>query len=64
MKKLLALLFISSSLSSYSQHSNYYTVDVTGNVTVNKNIRTIDYGQSVLIFILRAIVGLILCLLL
>lgn len=51
MKRVFFLLFVTTFCTSYSQYSNYYDidvkqkVDVTGNVNVNKIIRTIDYGQ-------------------
>lgn len=55
MKKLLIFISFLISVNSYSQYSNYYSLDVnqnikqdvnvSGTVNVNKNISTIDYGQ-------------------
>lgn len=58
MKNLILILCTFCFLSTKAQYSNYYTidinqdvnkkVDVSGNVNINKNISTIDYGQLAL----------------
>jgi len=55
MKQIILLFGILSVLTTRAQYSNYYSVDLnqnvneniklSGNVNVNKNITTIDYGQ-------------------
>lgn len=58
MKNIILLLCIFCFFSAKAQYSNYYSidinqnvnkkVDVSGNVNINKNISTIDYGQLAL----------------
>lgn len=58
MKNLIFILCTFCFLSTKAQYSNYYTidinqnvnkkVDVSGNLNINKNISTIDYGQLAL----------------
>jgi hypothetical protein len=54
MKTLLPILFLLMPISSFSQYSNYYNIDVkqdvnvSGEVNVTENISTIDYGELAL----------------
>jgi len=57
MRNALILILASMSISVFSQYSSYYgrydvnvksDIDVTGNVNVNKTIKTIDYGALAL----------------